>query len=802
MLLLCVGLYHGIASAQSLRLVPETGHTSSILSTAFSPNGHTLASGSDDNTIQLWDVATGKELRRLEGHSQSVSSVAFSPDGRTLASGSYDTTIRLWDVATGKELSRLEGHTDEVFSVAFSSDGYTLASGSRDKTIRLWDVATGKELRRLEGHTDYVYSVAFSPDGHILASGSGDKTIRLWDVATGKELSRLEGHTNRVYSVAFSPDGHTLASGSKDTTNRIWDVRTGRCLYTRFGFEEGSWIAVAPDGRYDSSDYARPHFGHFVMDLPGEMSEVVGFDQVRTKDYYEPDLVSKIMDGSYKPGEQPLLSQKPAPKVEQRVEGSLVKFRVTERFGGGIGDVRISVNSQTVKTFLKGEVSSGVSMTWNGTGFVTPDAVVEVVADNGLETLTSARAVTATAELPPSNEPIRFVGIAMGVKSYLGGVKPLKFAGADSVAMARAMLTLAKSLGVGVSPEIYLLTDEEVPADLKALVTVLPPTKASYTTVVAKIKGTKFTSNTLLFLDFSGHGVMLGDEYLYLTKDARTADPLQLKNQMECGITMPEILNLLNLCLTGKRLLVLDTCQAAGAEKLLASNLKTGEAELDAQKRTIADWQNRYAVGTQVLMGCPEGASSYEDPRYGHGLLTYSLLYCLQNNDLGDKPGDPEVLANKLVEQSAEQTKAIAAQLGFNQFAQPLGAHAFLIGMMKREDRQKAIVLPNPKPAIGSCTLFDENDFPADQFNKAFVAELESSTRGGTIVHVPSQQAPGVWIVTGKYLKSVGGQITLRLNLSQGARHEKLPEITSSEAEAAADAYKAISKWLDSVPGK
>src|SRR5262245_5700194 len=89
-------------------------------------------------------LAQPKERATLKGHTFNVNSVAFSPDGKTLASGSIDETIKLWEVATGKELATLMGHTDSVLSVVFSPDGKTLASGSRDRTIKLWDVATGK----------------------------------------------------------------------------------------------------------------------------------------------------------------------------------------------------------------------------------------------------------------------------------------------------------------------------------------------------------------------------------------------------------------------------------------------------------------------------------------------------------------------------------------------------------------------------------------------------------------------------------------------------------------------------------
>jgi WD40 repeat protein len=155
---------------------------------AFSSDGSTLASGSFDNTIKLWDVKTGKELQTLTGHSYSVTSVAFSSDGSTLASGSDDETIKLWDVNTGKELHTLTGHSYSATSVAFSSDGSTVASGSDDETIKLWDVKTGKELHTLTGHSYSVNSVALPSDGSTLASRSSDHTIE------GHPIPSLQWH--------------------------------------------------------------------------------------------------------------------------------------------------------------------------------------------------------------------------------------------------------------------------------------------------------------------------------------------------------------------------------------------------------------------------------------------------------------------------------------------------------------------------------------------------------------------------------------------------------------------------------
>ncbi|KFY95951.1 hypothetical protein V498_03029 [Pseudogymnoascus sp. VKM F-4517 (FW-2822)] len=211
------------------------GHGSAVVSVAFSHDSRLIASPSSDNTVKVWDAATGTLQQMLEGHSNSVSSVAFSHDSRLLASASYDKTVKVWDAAIGRLQQTLKGHSSTVDSVTFSHNSRLLASASYDNTVKVWDAAAGTLQQTLKGHSRSVSSATFSHDSRLLASASSDNTVKVWDTATGTLQQTLEGHSSAVHSVAFSHDSRLLASASDDNTVKIWDTAIGTLQQTLEG---------------------------------------------------------------------------------------------------------------------------------------------------------------------------------------------------------------------------------------------------------------------------------------------------------------------------------------------------------------------------------------------------------------------------------------------------------------------------------------------------------------------------------------------------------------------------------------
>lgn len=258
------------------------GHRLPVTAVAFHPVFSSLASGSEDTTIKIWDWELGELERTLKGHTKAVLDVDFGgPRGGTLlASCSSDLTIKLWDPSDEyKNIRTLPGHDHSISSIRFIPSGAAgsplsgnlLVSASRDKTLRIWDVTTGYCVKTLKGHADWVRAVTASNDGRWLLSAGNDQVPRLWDAASGESKKTFLGHEHVVECVAFAPStayvhlagiaglkkpppasssGEFLATGSRDKSIKIWDNR-GTLLKNLVGHD--NWIrglVFHPAGRY------------------------------------------------------------------------------------------------------------------------------------------------------------------------------------------------------------------------------------------------------------------------------------------------------------------------------------------------------------------------------------------------------------------------------------------------------------------------------------------------------------------------------------------------------------------------
>jgi len=326
-----------------------TGHKRSVYALAFSPDGHILATGGEENVARLWDAATGQTRGELNVGSHAhgltfsldgrtvaiwamqrlvlcnvhsgektavitepkgiVWSFAFSPDSRSVATSSLDDlSAYLWEAETGGLKATFDHHpkpyryADGVDKVAFSRDGKTLVTTSAE-IVYLWDVATARVrmklidpdvrsydgLKALKGfsHGDTIYDLAISPDGRTIGTASRDGTAKLWDLATGVLRAKLKGHDRGVAWLAFSPDGRTVATGSKDHTARLWDVATGRLIATLEHKGDVRSLAFSSDGKMLATGSDNEKVVHLWNASTGEM--IATLDGARPPVAFSPD---------------------------------------------------------------------------------------------------------------------------------------------------------------------------------------------------------------------------------------------------------------------------------------------------------------------------------------------------------------------------------------------------------------------------------------------------------------------------------------------------------------------------------
>jgi hypothetical protein len=493
--------------------------------------------------------------------------------------------------------------------VAFSPDGKHVLTGSYDNTAVLWETVTGRMVHDFRGHTNRVSAASFSPDGRHVLTGSLDNTAVLWEAAPAAKVRSFLGHTAPVKVASFSADGKHVFTRSEDGTTRLWDAPTGKDLARLLILDQGAnWLACTPEGLFDGSPGGRNKVSYRVR------NQIVPVDRFFT-DFSRPGLLAALLKG-----------QRPQPEIDFAAL-TPPKVRITSPQPGLVS------NTPSVAVVVEAEdQGGGVQIPWlkhQGTsvaGTAPPERAGKivrrrflvnlVVGDNRLEGWSACQdgswdsepATLSVSYARPLPKPRLFL-VAVGVSEYPDTALHLDFAARDAVVFADLFARRGPKLFRSV--ERSALTDKDA-------------TREQIREAFHRVAGTAEGQDVLVVL-FAGHGAMNGKRYYFLPSDYRRGDRTQDEAIREQGLSADEIADLIMRVKATKRVLILDTCNAGGAEALFALRGRDEDplrGEVERLNRTH---------GLAIIAAAPVGEEAKEPRELGHGILSYCLLAGLRS---------------------------------------------------------------------------------------------------------------------------------------------------------------------------
>ncbi|MCE9532578.1 MAG: caspase family protein [Planctomycetes bacterium] len=666
----------------------------------FTDGRPSLGRESSDKDARLWNANTGEEIRQFNGHTEGITALAFSPDGKQIATGSSDKTTRVWDAANGKQLWSMEGHASRITSISFSADGKRVITGSIDHTARIWDAAKGEELLVLRGDilagdSEMIQRVVFSPDGKFVITG-GTEVTRIWDATSGKQIHKLAMRGNS--SVTFRPDGK-LALLSSGSTTRMIKVLDGQDICSLVSLQDGSWVAVTPDGRFDADRLEGTRGLHWVM--PDDPLTPLSIDTFM-RDYYEPKLLHRILAGEQFKAirsvaelnrVQPEIKITKVVSVKDHPDEVSVTVEVTGRSGtfsrpngpvtlqSGVFDLhlfrdgRLVVRHPTEDGEVKLDAKTGqAAVTFGRVRLPRQTGQKEVEFSAYAFNVDRVKSETHRLKhpLPENLTPRKGTAYVMcvGVNIFDDSKLNLRFAAADARAMAASLgETLKRSDRFDRVVVVPLISEERMVAENAA-------TKGNIQTVLALLAGQKVDQERLksipaaadvrearpedvVVLTFSSHGHNGTDGRFYLLpSDIGTGHKGQITDELlQRSISTDELSKWLRGVDAGEMVMIVDACHSAGSVE--QDGFKPGPMGSRGLGQLAYDKRMRILAASQA------DDVAFEDARIGHGLLTYALC----RDGLGDgradfEPADKQITLGEWlrygVRRVPELTEAIA----------------------------------------------------------------------------------------------------------------------------------------------
>jgi len=651
-----------------------------ITTVKFSPNGRYVIIGTWDDGAELWEVSSGKAIRSFS--IPGIRDIAFSPDGHyiIIAGGAHNSKIfcddsYLFDLSTAKLIKRFEseGKKNDINSVMFSPDGDMILVGNRSDKLALWEISSGKMIRTF--NIRGINSAIFSPDGRYVIAGGSSDVAMLFEVSTGREIRSFRGHTGGVYSVRFSPDGKYVFT-CDDVSLRIWKINGEKELCRFFFFDNDEWIAITPEGYYNSTQK-----GHQLINIRFK-DRVAAIEQFYDV-FYRPDIVAHKLKGQdISPFinitvDDALKSPPPLVKIDEipsiiRSQQIKISYNVRSS-GGGIGEIRVFQNGKLIQSdgFYKNISEERIKLAklekinsrsiYNDLKFLhkkTANSTISQTLSKGnafndnitADVLPGENAISICAfnkdnTIQSAMQTIRFMGkvqakpphfyiISIGINEYKNSAQILNFAKKDAVDFIAKLSSSINKLYKPSNIHKIILTDENA-------------TKASIISEIEQLTKTVSYNDTVVFF-IASHGVLLGDQYYMVTHDynGNLSD--------NCLISSNEFIDFSKNIKSLKQVYVLDTCHAGGMDYLI-SGLYNARISVLAKK-----------VGLHIFASSgafEEALDGYK----GNGLFTHHILKALDNNKAVDTNNDKKVSIIELGKFTKDSTFETAKKLGHDQ---------------------------------------------------------------------------------------------------------------------------------------